>query len=77
MITSRNLSVLAYANGFTLWHARENSPITTADDIELNKSTKETLRPGDLVIINSPENSKTIIAWVCGDTADTLHLRSV
>lgn len=49
--TARELSVLAYANGFTLWHYR-----TTADDLlgaGYFDSAQELLREGDQIIANT------------------------
>ena len=48
---ARELSVLAYANGFTLWHYR-----TTADDLLTPgyfDSAQELLREGDQIIANT------------------------
>ena len=49
---SANLSVLAYANGFTLWHY-------VTDDTKLELTSKgyfdracDMLRPGDMVFVN-------------------------
>jgi hypothetical protein len=47
---ARELSVLAYANGFTLWHYR-----TSADDLLTPgyfDSAQELLREGDQIIAN-------------------------
>ena len=49
--TARELSVLAYANGFTLWHYR-----TAADDLfgaGYFDSAQELLREGDQIIANT------------------------
>ena len=48
---ARELSVLAYANGFTLWHYR-----TSADDLLIPgyfDSAQELLREGDQIIANT------------------------
>jgi hypothetical protein len=48
---ARELSVLAYANGFTLWHYR-----TSADDLLTPgyfDSAQELLREGDQIIANT------------------------
>jgi hypothetical protein len=48
---ARELSVLAYANGFTLWHYR-----TSADDMLTPgyfDSAQELLREGDQIIANT------------------------
>ena len=49
--TARELNVLAYANGFTLWHYR-----TSADDLLTPgyfDSAQELLREGDQIIANT------------------------
>ena len=52
---ARELSVLAYANGFTLWHYR-----TTADDLLASgyfDSADEVLRAGDQIIANTGQDA--------------------
>ena len=52
---ARELSVLAYANGFTLWHYR-----TGADDLLGSgyfNSAQELLREGDQIIANTARHS--------------------
>ena len=52
---ARELSVLAYANGFTLWHYR-----TAADDLLGSgyfDSAQELLREGDQIIANTARHS--------------------
>ncbi len=48
----RNLSVLSYANGFTLWHytTTDNNAVVTAADY-FNDAT-DMLRKGDMIIAN-------------------------
>lgn len=49
---ARNLSVLSYANGFTLWHytsTDNNTAVTTANYFN---SASDMLRKGDLIIAN-------------------------
>jgi hypothetical protein len=60
---SAELSVLAYANGFTLWHYR-----TTDTDTDLLRAgdgyfaaANELLRPGDQIIANVPRAGRTIV----------------
>ena len=55
-----NLSVLAYANGFTLWHY-----ITTDDAAEVStagyfSSAADMLRIGDMIITNAAGSGATI-----------------
>lgn len=51
--SSRELSVLAYANGFTLWHYRTTDPLAalTAPDGSYFAAADELLRPGDSIIV--------------------------
>jgi hypothetical protein len=52
---ARELSVLAYANGFTLWHYR-----TSADDLLASgyfDSAQELLRAGDQIIANTARHN--------------------
>ena len=53
---ARELSVLAYANGFTLWHYR-----TAADDLLAAgyfDSAQELLREGDQIIANTARQAR-------------------
>lgn len=50
---ARNLSVLSYANGFTLWHYTSidnNTVITTANYFN---SGSDMLRKGDMIVSNT------------------------
>lgn len=55
--SSRELSVLAYANGFTLWHYRTADPLAalTAPDGSYFAAADELLRPGDNIIVTMTE----------------------
>jgi hypothetical protein len=61
----RNLSVLAYANGFTLWHYKTNAdtlPQTNAQGFFADAA--DLMAPGDMVMLSSPEGGK--LATVAG-----------
>ncbi|MBK8174230.1 MAG: hypothetical protein IPK66_02755 [Rhodospirillales bacterium] len=47
-----NLSVLAYANGFTLWHYVTTDTATTADTVGYFNSAADMLRVGDMIMAN-------------------------
>jgi hypothetical protein len=49
---ARNLSVLAYANGFTLWHYTTVDAATNVDTAGYFDAANEMLRVGDLVLAN-------------------------
>ncbi|HSV27968.1 MAG TPA: hypothetical protein VLL76_00375 [Candidatus Omnitrophota bacterium] len=49
---SKDLSVLAYANGFTLWHYVTADATTTVDGAGYFNAAADMLRAGDIVIAN-------------------------
>ena len=49
---SQNLSVLAYANGFTLWHYATPDPATDVDDAGYFDDAADMLRVGDMIMAN-------------------------
>jgi hypothetical protein len=49
---ARNLSVLAYANGFTLWHYISEDGAAAAAAPSYFAPARDVLRPGDLIIAN-------------------------
>lgn len=49
---ARNLSVLAYANGFTLWHYTTVDPASDVDTQGYFNDAEEMLRVGDMILAN-------------------------
>lgn len=49
---AQNLSVLAYANGFTLWHYATPDPASDVDDAGYFDEAVDMLRTGDMVMAN-------------------------
>ena len=49
---SKNLSVLAYANGFTLWHYTTPDTAATVDTAGYFNAASEMLRVGDMILAN-------------------------
>jgi hypothetical protein len=49
---SRNLSVLAYANGFTLWHYTTPDPAADVDTAGYFNAAADMVRVGDMVLAN-------------------------
>jgi hypothetical protein len=49
---SKNLSVLAYANGFTLWHYSTTDAAATVDSAGYFNNAADMLRVGDILIAN-------------------------
>jgi hypothetical protein len=53
----KDLSVLAYANGFTLWHYRTADADTDVDDADYFLEAIDMLRPGDMILANTGEGT--------------------
>ena len=49
---NKNLSVIAYANGFTLWHYKENATLATITASGYFSSLKTLMNSGDIILIN-------------------------
>ena len=49
---SKDLSVLAYANGFTLWHFTTADSATTVDTSGYFNAASTMLRVGDIIVAN-------------------------
>jgi hypothetical protein len=49
---SKNLSVLAYANGFTLWHYTTPDTAAGVDTAGYFNAASEMLRVGDMILAN-------------------------
>jgi hypothetical protein len=49
---SKNLSVLAYANGFTLWHYTTADTAASVDSSGYFNQASDMLRVGDIIVAN-------------------------
>jgi len=50
---SKNLSVLAYANGFTLWHYTPQDAAANVDTAGYFNGAAEMVRVGDMILANA------------------------
>lgn len=50
---SQNLSAIAYANGFTLWHYRTADAASLIDDAGYFDRAGDMLRVGDFIFVNA------------------------
>lgn len=50
---SKDLSVLAYANGFTLWHFTTTDAATDVDTTGYFNAAADMLRVGDMILANT------------------------
>lgn len=57
----RNLSVLAYANGFTLWHYKAaDAPLAQAGAPTFFQSATDLLGAGDIVMISASDGARLL-----------------
>lgn len=57
----RNLSVLAYANGFTLWHYKAvDAPLALAGAPDFFAPAQDLLGPGDIVMVSATDGARIL-----------------
>lgn len=57
----RNLSVLAYANGFTLWHYKASGdPLTRVQAPDFFADAADMLADGDMMMVSAEEGGRII-----------------
>jgi hypothetical protein len=57
----RNLSVLAYANGFTLWHYRAGrDPLTQVQATDFFADAADMLVDGDMMMVSAEEGGRIL-----------------
>ena len=61
---NKNLSVIAYANGFTLWHYKENATLATITASGYFSSLKNLMNTGDMILINGSNGSAIKVVTV-------------
>jgi hypothetical protein len=77
-----NLSVLAYANGFTLWHYTSTDAASTVDNTGYFNSAADMLRVGDMILANvdtagSPGAGIFLVNANAGGVVDIANLTAV
>ena len=67
---NKNLSVIAYANGFTLWHYAANETLATITTSGYFNAVKTLMNTCDMILINASD--KTYIKKIAvGDSSVT------
>ena len=61
---TKNLSVLAYANGFTLWHYTTPDTASTVDTNTYFNPASDMLRKGDYILANIETSAREPAAGV-------------
>lgn len=62
MFIARNLSVLAYAQGFTLWHYRAETGIADACSPDYFDEASDLLALGDMMLVSAADGGKVLFA---------------
>ena len=68
----RNLSVLAYANGFTLWHYKAGKdPLTHVEKPDFFSDAADMLAEGDMMMVSSVDGGRilTVASGAAGEVA--------
>jgi hypothetical protein len=68
----RNLSVLAYANGFTLWHYKSGKDrLSQIEKVNFFADALEMLAEGDMMMVSAPDGGRilTVASGATGEVA--------
>ena len=68
----RNLSVLAYANGFTLWHYKAGKDrLTQVERADFFADAADMLAEGDMMMVSAHDGGRilTVVAGTAGEVA--------
>ena len=76
---AKNLSVLGYANGFTMWHYTTTDTVASVDSSGYFNAAAEMLRVGDFIMANcatggSPAHGIFVVASNSGGVVDLADL---
>jgi hypothetical protein len=79
---SKNLSVLAYANGFTLWHYTTTDLAADVDSAGYFNAAADMVRVGDMILANvdtlgTPASGIYLVNANAGGTVDAADMTAV
>lgn len=79
---SKDLSVLAYANGFTLWHYTTTDAATAVDGTGYFNAASDMLRVGDMLIANvdtaaTPKGGLFLVTSAASGVVDVADMTAV
>lgn len=64
----RNLSVLAYANGFTLWHYKSGAdPLAQVTAQEYFEDAADMLSDGDIMMLSATDGARIVCVTPAGN----------
>ena len=64
---NKNLSVIAYANGFTLWHYAASETLSAITTAGYFNSVKTLMNIGDIVIVNGSDGTSIKVVGVTSE----------
>ncbi|MBR4507361.1 MAG: hypothetical protein IKP24_02395 [Alphaproteobacteria bacterium] len=65
---NKKLSVIAYANGFTLWHYAADETLTAISASGYFNNVATLMNTGDIIIINASDGTSIMTIAVASDT---------
>lgn len=71
---SKSLGVLAYTNGFTLWHYKTTDAAAIVDTVGYFNDASDMLRVGDMILANVDTGGATPSAGVFVVTANAANV---
>jgi hypothetical protein len=77
--SSKDLSALGYANGFTLWHYRTTDLAAEVDNAGYFNPASRMVRVGDFILLNSglqttPTNGVIVVVANAGGVVDVTNV---
>jgi hypothetical protein len=78
---AKDLSALAYANGFTMWHYRTGDAAAEVDNAGYFNAASRMLRVGDFVMLNAgvggvPSNGVVVVVANANGSVDVANVTS-
>lgn len=65
MFTIRNLSVLSYAQGFTLWHYKARAPLAAMMAPGFMTPATNTFNVGDMILATGTDGGAVVVVAAC------------
>ncbi len=73
-----NLSVMAYANGFTLWHYTEETGLDNVLEGQFFVPVYNILNVGDMILVNAGKNKEqTAVCFVTDITSNNVGVKAI
>ena len=70
-LATKDLSVLAYANGFTLWHYTTSDTAAAVLADGYFAAARDLLRPGDMLLLTADVRNQADVLVVCTNEPQT------